>query len=183
MSQADGISQAALGRALDLSPPAVTKLKRLGMPVHSVEAALEWRRARLNIAKRKPEPTSAGSSVPAPTFAAHASAPPAAASQQSAQPDAAAALEESHDEARTRREIAEANLAELKLAELQKVLVRVGDVKAERDREHAMVREAFLQLESRLLPLLVAASGDATAMAKVLHDGICETLQIVAEAE
>ena len=41
-------SQAAIGRALDLSPASMTKCKRMGMPVHSVEAARAWR--AINIA-------------------------------------------------------------------------------------------------------------------------------------
>jgi hypothetical protein len=36
-------SQAAIGRALGLSPASVTKYKQMGMPVDSVEAALTWR--------------------------------------------------------------------------------------------------------------------------------------------
>ena len=41
-------SQAAIGRALNLSPASMTKCKRMGMPVHSVEAARTWR--AINIA-------------------------------------------------------------------------------------------------------------------------------------
>ena len=41
-------SQAAIGRALGLSPASMTKLKGQGMPVHSVEAARTWR--AINIA-------------------------------------------------------------------------------------------------------------------------------------
>ncbi len=36
-------SQAAIGRALGISPASVTKCKGMGMPVHSVEAARAWR--------------------------------------------------------------------------------------------------------------------------------------------
>lgn len=41
-------SQAAIGRALGLSPASMTKCKRMGMPVHSVDAARTWR--AINIA-------------------------------------------------------------------------------------------------------------------------------------
>lgn len=37
-------SQAAIGRALGLSPASVSKLKGMGMPINSVEAAHAWRR-------------------------------------------------------------------------------------------------------------------------------------------
>jgi hypothetical protein len=36
-------SQAAIGRALGLSPSSMTKYKQMGMPVDSVEAAMRWR--------------------------------------------------------------------------------------------------------------------------------------------
>ena len=49
-------SQAAIGRALGLSPAAMTKLKKQGMPVDSVEAAQAWRVERQNVAQRKPVP-------------------------------------------------------------------------------------------------------------------------------
>ncbi|MDP2680317.1 MAG: hypothetical protein Q8O85_16575 [Rhodoferax sp.] len=37
-------SQAAIGRALGLSPASMSKLKGMGMPIDSVEAARAWRR-------------------------------------------------------------------------------------------------------------------------------------------
>ena len=135
------MSQAALGRSLDLSPPAITKLKKLGMPVDSVEGAQAWRRARQNIAQRKPAPSAAPAAPPA-------------------QPDAPVDGE-THDKARTRREIAEANLAELKLAELRGELVRVADVRMAAAREDASLREALLQLPARLAPQLAAMSDQA----------------------
>lgn len=36
-------SQAAIGRALGISPASMTKYKNMGMPVHSVDAAHAWR--------------------------------------------------------------------------------------------------------------------------------------------
>ena len=38
-----GLTQKALGKLLGLSPAAITKLRRQGMPVDSVEAARAWR--------------------------------------------------------------------------------------------------------------------------------------------
>lgn len=51
------LSQASLARALGLSPPAISKLKKLGMPTTSVLAARAWREQHQSIARRKPEPT------------------------------------------------------------------------------------------------------------------------------
>lgn len=122
------LSQAALGRVLDLSPAAITKLKGQGMPVDSVEAARAWRAARQNIAQRKADP---GAGQPSPV-AREPEPQPAPyvpgevmrdmimgkGPKARAYDDGGDALEE-HDEARTRREIAEANIAEIKEAELK----------------------------------------------------------------
>jgi hypothetical protein len=42
-SKQSTLSQAAIGRALGLSSASVTKCKKMGMPVHDVEAARTWR--------------------------------------------------------------------------------------------------------------------------------------------
>ncbi|NDP42326.1 MAG: hypothetical protein GZ089_06360 [Aromatoleum sp.] len=53
------LSQAALGRELNLSRAMVTKLKQRGMPIHSVTEAIDWRKANLDPglvkAVRRPE--------------------------------------------------------------------------------------------------------------------------------
>lgn len=149
------LSQAALGRALDLSPPSITKLKKQGMPVHSVEAAQRWRRERQNVAQRKPLPE-----VDAPDLA------PA----------------ESHDKARTRREIAEADLAELKLAEQRGELVRAAAVRAAVSKRAAALRESFLQLPARVVPLL-AADPLPASMDRILRAEIVAALAQLTEAD
>lgn len=111
------LSQNAIGRALGLSSAAIVKLKKQGMPVDSVESAQAWREARQSIAKRKPEPEQLRT--------ASTAAPVNRASEVN--PDGSE-LVETHDQARTRREIAEANLAELKEGELSRELVRRVDV-------------------------------------------------------
>nr|WP_326530562.1 hypothetical protein [Rhodoferax sp.] len=42
-SKQSKLSQAAIGRALGISPASMTKCKGMGMPVHSLEAARTWR--------------------------------------------------------------------------------------------------------------------------------------------
>ena len=49
-------SQNAIGRALGLSSPSMTKMKKQGCPMTSIEAVRAWREKHLNIAMRKPEP-------------------------------------------------------------------------------------------------------------------------------
>ena len=160
-------SQAAIGRALGLSPAAVTKLKGQGMPVESVQAAQAWRVARQNVAARKP--------VPAAVQLQMQQAPPTVAPR-------VAAPDESHDAARTRREIAEADLAELKLAELNGELVRADQVRASLAKRAAAFREGLLQIPSRLSAQLAAETNQAAVHA--LLDAELRTVmaQLTAEA-
>lgn len=67
------MTQADLARRLGLSPAAVTKCKKLGMPVHSVEAAAEWRRRNLAAYARADAPP-----PPPPPAAGPAEATPGA---------------------------------------------------------------------------------------------------------
>ena len=56
-SNRDRLSQNVLAKALGLAPSAVTKLKKQGMPVDSVQSAMEWRRRNVRFdmrAKRHP---------------------------------------------------------------------------------------------------------------------------------
>jgi hypothetical protein len=163
-SGVNGLSQAAIGRAMDLSPAAITKLKQQGMPVDSVEAALAWRMARQNVAARKPLPPAVQHMAPPPRV------PPAPAN------------DESHDQARTRREIAEANLAELKLAELQGDLVRAGAVRTAIAKRAAALREALLQMPSRLVPIL-AADPDPGRMDQAMRAEIVAALQHISSGD
>lgn len=165
-SAVHGLSQAAIGRAMDLSPAAITKLKKQGMPVDSVESALAWRMARQNVAARKAMPVTLPRHAPAPACAA----------------PIVPANDESHDQARTRREIAEANLAELKLAELQGDLVRAGAVRTALAKRAAALREALLQMPSRLVPIL-AADPDPGRMGQALRAEIVAALQQISAAD
>lgn len=160
-------TQKALAVALGMSQANVTKLKKQGMPVHSVEAARAWRTAKQNIAARKPDADapiefSGLLDVDADDLASMLDAVP----QRPA---------ESHDKARTRREIAEANLAELREAEMQGDLIRVDAVKTTLATVFATTRDALLQIPDRLAPLM-AAETDATAVHTLLHAEIHQAL-------
>jgi hypothetical protein len=85
-------------------------------------------------------------------------------------------------QSRRRREQAEAELAELKLAELRGMLVRQDQVRASLSRRFASLREAFLQMPARVVPLL-AAQPEPASMDKVLRDEITAVLaQLTTEA-
>ena len=164
-------SQAAIGRALGLSPASITKLKNQGMPVDSVASAQAWRVARQNVAARKPV---APAVAPAPRLPVP---PPAAAFPPLDRPDDAGFdTGEDHDAARTRLRISEANLSEMREAEERGALIRVDAVKAALSVAMATVREALLQIPSRLAPLL-AADTDPASVQNLLHAEIHQALE------
>jgi hypothetical protein len=86
----------------------------------------------------------------------------------------------SYEEARRRREKAEAELAELKLAEQRGLLVRADDIKASLSRQIASLRESLLQLPPRLVPVL-SADPDPARMHQVLHAEIVAALTQITE--
>lgn len=148
MSGKGEVSQAFIARSLGLSGAAITKLKKQGMPVDSVEAALAWREQRLNIAARKPTPGAKQKPLPGQApVPGHEPVRPAF---------APVALDEDHAAARTRREIAEANLAEMRAAEERGELVRVAAVKSMLAKVISSTRDSLLQLPSRLAQVLSA---------------------------
>lgn len=56
MSNTKPLSQNAIGRELGLSSANMTKLRKQGCPMDSVESVRAWRLERQSIAQRKPEP-------------------------------------------------------------------------------------------------------------------------------
>ncbi|MEN9923902.1 MAG: hypothetical protein RL268_28 [Pseudomonadota bacterium] len=171
MSGEKALSQTALGIALGLSPAAITKLKKQGMPVDSVASAQAWREARQNIAARKrssvPQRDEAAASISIPA--------PAQAFPPIALPPAGDFGDEDFQMARTRREIAEANLAEMREAELEGKLIRVDAIRAAWARRIASTRDALMQLPHRLAPVL-AAESDLDRVSRVLDDELRQAL-------
>ncbi len=68
------LSQTDLAKALGLAKSRITAMKKEGMPVHSIEAAHAWRKARQNIARRKPVPVRTAPAPQATGRPAHATA-------------------------------------------------------------------------------------------------------------
>lgn len=137
------MTQSDLAEALGISQPMVGRLLKRGMP-EDVDGARSWRAQHLNIAQRK------RSSPPPPARPAGVAQLPATGNLVSS--------DESHDQARTRREIAEADIAELKIAELRGDLIRREDMERTVGTLAAGLREAVLQIKARLAPLLAAES-------------------------
>lgn len=162
--------QSELAQALQVSPAVVCRDARRGMPTDSVEAARDWRarhlRPRVKGGRAAPE-----------------AAPPAPVAAPVAAPRLDLELDEeriSYEEARRRREAAEAQRAELQLAELRGDLVRAADIRAALSRRVASLRESFLQMPSRVVPLLVAQP-QAEQMDRLLRDEILLALGQVTE--
>lgn len=82
---------------------------------------------------------------------------------------------------RNRREAAEAERAELSLAEAKGELIRVDAVKGVLANVFSATRDALLQLPARLAPLLAAESDPATVQT-LLHADIHQALQLLAGA-
>jgi hypothetical protein len=175
-SEVKVMSQAALGRALGLSPAAITKLKGQGMPVNSVESAQAWREARQNLAARKPVPDLA--KLAAPYTPAPAPRRPDVGAPPMDWPDLP---DEDRDTARTRREIAEANMAEMDEARLRREQIRLAAVQAALSTDYATTRDAMLQIPARMAPLL-AAESDPAAVQNLLHGEIHQALMQLAGA-
>ena len=154
-----------LAQALGVNAATVTRDAAAGMPTHSVEAARQWRlenrRARVAPPPRRGEP---------PEGAVAAGPAQVASGDEPANPD-------DYWASRARREKAEADLAELKLAEQKGELIRTADVRAAYARRAAGLREALLQIPSRLAAVLAAE----TDMARC-HDVIQSELhQVLAQ--
>ena len=165
-------SQAAIGRALGLSPAAITKLKHQGMPVSSIEAAQAWRVERQNVAARKPLPAQAPVLPPISTR-----------DHGSNDDDPSGLLEEDRDSARTRREIAEANLAELREAEARGELIRVDAIRSALAGMIASTRDSLLQIPARVAPVL-AVETDAARVHDLIQSEIHQALaQLVASPD
>ncbi|MFM2092861.1 MAG: Enterobacter phage Arya [Planctomycetota bacterium] len=80
------------------------------------------------------------------------------------------------DQAKQRREVANAQLAELELAERLRTVIKVDDVAATVREEYQVVRQLLLSIPGRLAQEL-AAEADAAAVERALRDAIAEALE------
>jgi terminase small subunit / prophage DNA-packing protein len=80
------------------------------------------------------------------------------------------------DDAKKRREVANAQLAELELAEKLRTVIKVDDVAATVREEYQVVRQLMLSIPGRLAQEL-AAEADASVVERMLKDAIAEALE------
>jgi len=115
--------------------------------------------------------------------AALSGASPDTAASGSADPggDASSGNGDGYTANRTRREAADAEMAELKLAEAQGSLIRIEAVKSALGSVFSTTRDALLQIPARLSPLLAAESDPATVQT-MLYTELHQALQHLAGA-
>ena len=173
------LSQAAIGRAMGLSKAAITKLKYQGMPVDSVESALQWRKANQNIAARKALPAGARAFPDGSGYVIdNAGMQPGADAAFGGGSDA---FGESHEAARTRREISDANLAEMRESEMRREMIRLYSVRSALAVVISSTRDSLLQLPARLAPVL-AAETDAARVNDLIQTEIHQALAQIVSA-
>lgn len=129
------LTQREIAAHLRLSPGMVNRLIKQGMPSDSLDGAAAWRAA--NVRVRDHEPRSAST-------------------RNDRRTDAESA--EDFATARARRESTEADIAQLKRAEMQRDLVSRVAVEQAEARKASAVRESLLQLPSQMAPVMAAES-------------------------
>jgi hypothetical protein len=142
------VKRAELARLLGVSRQAIGDLVRRKVLEVGADERIDVELARHAIESRvRPSGKSAATLAVAP-------APAAAPAASGAEQDATAVT--SYHVAKTLREVAEARIAQLKLAELRGELVRAADVKATYAQLAAGLREALLQIPARMAAVLAA---------------------------
>lgn len=149
----------AIAEALGVSVSRVSQLKAQGMPTTSAAAALKWRRENCTPARAAPWAASfaagGGADPPGGRKGAQSGAKTGPDGIEN-QPEGGAdpPPEEDFAAARTRREISEANMAEMRERELAGQLIRVDAVRASGARTVATARDALLQIPHRMTAYL-----------------------------
>ena len=176
------VTGSELARRLNVSPQAVTKAANAGRlskvdGKYDLSSALEqWdkNRARQRYdpdqVRRQPKPERQikHQAQPAPPLARQPDPPPAAAERRGQEAVEKAAGED-YWAAKTRREVAEASIAELKEAEMRGDLVRRAVVEREFASRLVALRESLEVLADRL-SAQVAAEADAGRCRQLLRD-------------
>ena len=181
------MQQKELASLLNISPAMVSRLAKRGMPTDSLERAERWRRrhlepgrvkgTRLGTFKATPrKPTS--QQVPAVDPATVDSTAPAAPWLESVGnlDQSFDAMPGSYEDARRRREVAEASIAEMKEGELAGQLIRMDAVRGALGLAITRTRDALLQIPDRLAPT-IAAESELSAIVELLDAAIKRALE------
>lgn len=168
------LTESGLARLLSVSRQAIHDLVKRGILEKDSSGLIDVSKAQAALANSV-HPSSK-------TAAALQSTTPAPPSASAEPPDSSQSVEvTSYHVAKTLREAAEAQMARLKLAEMQGDVIRVAAVKSQLATVFATVRDALLQIPARMAPVL-AAEADPVSVHNVLHAEIHQALQHLAGA-
>lgn len=167
-----GCSKVAVGKAVKAD-----RISLVNGQIDATVADIQWEantRARVSRRSRAPGQLSLdGSASPAASSDAVTSGPTA--------PAGDSGNGDGYTANRARREAADAEMAELKLAEAQNGLIRIEAVKSALGSVFSATRDALLQIPARLSPLLAAESDPATVQT-MLYTELHQALQHLAGA-
>ena len=144
------MQQKELASLLDISPAMVSRLAKQGMPTDTLERATRWRKRHLEPGRVKGSKMGTVKAIPLQ---------PAYPSTPNQEPEAIEPT--SYHAAKTLRESAEAQIAQLKLLEKQGHLIRIDAVEIVLARTFSTFRDNLLQMPSRLAALIAAESDPA----------------------
>lgn len=165
------ITQNELAAALGITPPAVSMLKRRGMPVDSVERAQRWRNRHLQTGRMKgvrridkpaAGPQAAAPSLPSPTMAAPVDDP-----DLFDDPDDEQTEIHAYKSARSRREFYQAEMARIALEKETGQLMQANEVLQLVTDAAVVLRTGLEALGARLSPRLVHSRDEAQIRALI----------------
>lgn len=169
------LTESGLARLLGVSRQAVHELVKRGIVSKDAAGLIDVAQAQAALAN---------SVYPSSKTAAalQSTAPPSTSPAATTPPENGQNVEvTSYHVAKTLREAAEAQMARLKLAEMQGDVIRIAAVQTQLATVFATVRDALLQIPARMAPVL-AAETDPVAVHNVLHAEIHQALQHLAGA-
>lgn len=147
------VSQADLARLLNVTRQSINELVGRGILKPDQDGRLDLEASRAAILDNlHPKSKAAQAIAPAVVAPDPAAAGPAPAPTPAPM---------SYNTAKTLREVSEAAMAQLKLQELRGELVKVADVRTAMAAKVAALREAAMQIPSRLAPVLAAETDQA----------------------
>jgi hypothetical protein len=170
-----GCSKVAVGKAVKAG-----RISLVNGQIDPDVADIQWQRnTRARVSRGKGTHTSAATQVPGAGESGPALFPDTP--DDAASGDGSGASSDGYAASRNRREAADAEMAELKLAEAQNSLIRVDAVKSALGSVFSTTRDALLQIPARLSPLLAAESDPATVQT-MLYAELHQALQHLAGA-
>ena len=163
------LTESGLARELGVSRQAVHELVKRGILSKDANGLIDVEMAKVALLNRvHPSSKTAAALAQQP-------APPAEATAKPDEPEAANTEITSYHVAKTLREAAEAQIARIKLAEMQGEVIQTSAVRATWAARIASTRDALLQIPSRLAPVL-AAETNLAAVTQLLEDELRQAL-------